>query len=218
MPPVGTPYLTDLSKYFKNINLPENLEKCNLIDYSIQALTPFIDILNNSQVDGASWTTFYTDYCHAINKTSQRGLHKIVEIAEKRRSWVKNPIVKMDLYLNNIEEIDDQTIELLFEWTHALKIPDFKKYTADKEFNSRAVPSRKLKLFHTEKLKSIAISEASVERCFSQHKLIHTPLRASIKDDLVEDILYIRYNTKVIQNNNISDEDQLEIEKLIQFD
>jgi hypothetical protein len=38
------------------------------------------------------------------------------------------------------------------------------------------------------------VSEAAVERCFSVHKFIHSPLRASMSDELVDDILFIRYN------------------------
>lgn len=208
----------DLSKYLLKLNNPENSDKLDLIDGSIIALTPFIDILNKSQEDGAGWPEFYKDFCNSITKTSDRGFNEIVDIAEIRKKWIKNPIVCFYLYLNNMDEIDDDVLERLYKWTDALNIPDFRKYSADREFNSNPVLSRRLKLFLNEKIKSIAISEASVERCFSAHKLIHTPLRASLTDDLVEDILYIRYNTKMFENVEIDEQDLLEIENLLTLD
>lgn len=191
--------------------LADNLD---LIENSIIALTPFIDVLNKSQQDGTGWPKIYSEYCNAIEKTSERGLDKISDIAENRKKWIKNPIVCLDLYLNKIEEIDDNAVEKLYKWMGALKIEDFKKYTADREFNPNSIPSRRLKLFHEEKLKCISISEAAVERCFSIHKLIHSPLRAKLTDDIVEDILFIRYNYEIIENIELDEKEINEIEKL----
>ena len=42
-------------------------------------------------------------------------------------------------------------------------------------------------------LKKVSIGEAAVERAFSRHKLIHSRLRANLKDPSI-DKLFIRYN------------------------
>lgn len=199
----------------RNLEISNELsDNLDLIENSILALTPFVDVLNKSQKDGEGWPKLYSAYFNAISKVSERGLDKISEIAEIRKKWIKNPIVSLDLYLNKAEEIDEETVEILYKWMEALKIDDFKKYTADREFNPKSIPSKRLKLFHEEKLKCIAISEAAVERCFSIHKLIHTPLRNRHSDDIVEDILFIRYNHKVVETIDIDEKDIDEFEKL----
>ena len=48
-------------------------------------------------------------------------------------------------------------------------------------------------MFEEQILNKIAVSEASVERLFSRHKQIHSPLRAALGNDLlVTDCLLIR--------------------------
>ena len=44
-------------------------------------------------------------------------------------------------------------------------------------------------VFSEKKLERIQTSEAAVERIFSHHKLVHSQIRASLKDDIVEKIL-----------------------------
>ena len=40
------------------------------------------------------------------------------------------------------------------------------------------------------------LSEAEVERVFSRHKSIHTNLRDQLSQEIVENMLFVRYNAK----------------------
>ena len=58
------------------------------------------------------------------------------------------------------------------------------------------------------------MNEATVERCFSAHKRIHTPMRASLHDESVNDLLSIRYNHqskygKIYENSDIESDANL---------
>ena len=100
---------------------------------------------------------------------------------------------------------------------------DFQTYLADRIFSpsGTVVPlPRKLRLFVKEKMTKIPVSEAAVERCFSAHKRIHTPMRASLNDEIVDDLLYIRYNRqskhgKICENSDIESDANLD---LIEFE
>ena len=75
---------------------------------------------------------------------------------------------------------------------------------------------RKLRLFVKEKMSKIVVSEAAAERCFSAHKRIHTPMRASLHDEIVDDLLYIRYNHqskygKIYENSDIESDANLDL-------
>ena len=79
---------------------------------------------------------------------------------------------------------------------------------------------RKLRLFVKEKMSKIPVSEAAVERYFSAHKRIHTPMWASLHDEIVDDLLYIRYNHqskygKIYQYSDIESDANLD---LIEFE
>ena len=45
-------------------------------------------------------------------------------------------------------------------------------------------------------LKEIMLSEPEVERVFSRHKSIHTKLRDQLSPEIVEKMLFVRYNAK----------------------
>ena len=65
----------------------------------------------------------------------------------------------------------------------------------------------------------IAVSEASVERCFNIHKRMHSPFRASISPDVVDDVLFIRYNNPYKFKFDDDDEDeQSPITDFVPFD
>ncbi len=52
----------------------------------------------------------------------------------------------------------------------------------------------KLGKFEKFVLARILVSEAQVERVFSRHKSTHTKMRSNLANELVEKILYVRYN------------------------
>ena len=43
-------------------------------------------------------------------------------------------------------------------------------------------------------LEQISTSEEAVERVFSRHKLVQSQIRASLRDDIVENIIFLRCN------------------------
>ena len=56
-------------------------------------------------------------------------------------------------------------------------------------------------------LERILLSEAQVERVFSRHKAIHATMRANLSPDIVEKVLYIRYNGKMCGLRSVADEE-----------
>ena len=52
----------------------------------------------------------------------------------------------------------------------------------------------RLSKFKSMILSRIFVSEAEVERVFSRHKSIHTKMRANLSNELVEKMLFVRYN------------------------
>lgn len=73
-----------LLKYLKRQNKDTNKYKMSKLKNSIESLKPYIDFLNKSQVDGASWIDFYALFNDAIQKSRDRGLYLLVNIAESR--------------------------------------------------------------------------------------------------------------------------------------
>ena len=65
----------------------------------------------------------------------------------------------------------------------------------------------RLASFQKRILDRILLSEAQVERVFSRHKAIHTTMWASLSPDIVENVLYIRYNGKMCGLWSVADEE-----------
>ena len=53
-------------------------------------------------------------------------------------------------------------------------------------------------------LKKIMLSEAEVEHVFSRHKSIHTKLRDQLSPEIVEKMLFVRYNAKKLGDHAFS--------------
>lgn len=184
----------DLAKHLRALDEAASADILTRIDNAIAALSPFITVLNIAQKDGCDWSTLYKEFCKAVAKTSECGRDSLAAVAEKRRDFLMNPIVCLDLFVNEKVPLTEACERRLTKWLEALGICEFSQYICDREFHTVANTPRRLRLFLDHKVKSIAVSEAAVERCFNIHKLIHTPMRSSISDELVDDILFIRYN------------------------
>ena len=65
-------------------------------------------------------------------------------------------------------------------------------------------------------IKKFPVSEASVERAFSRHKLVHSRLRASLGVEKLDETLFIRYNFEVILKVSQKDKKPIELEKEIE--
>jgi hypothetical protein len=184
----------ELAKYLRTLDGSENVEKAKHVENSIAALSPFIKVLNMAQTDGSDWPSLYREFSKAVADTITFGSDSLAAVAEKRRNFLLNPVVSLDLYAKDSSTLSEDCEKRLTRWLEALQIPEFTKFVCDREFHSSTVVPRRLQLFIEHKVNSITVSEAAVERCFSVHKLIHSPMRSSISDDLVDDILFIHYN------------------------
>lgn len=61
--------------------------------------------------------------------------------------------------------------------------------------------SETLRMFKEHFLRNIITSEAAVERAFSRHKAVHSQFRANLLPDIVDDMLFVRYNIRLIYTN-----------------
>ena len=61
-----------------------------------------------------------------------------------------------------------------------------------------------LRKFVEKILKKIMPSEAEVERVFSRQKSIHTKLRVQLSPEIVEKMLFVRYNAKKLGDHAFS--------------
>ena len=136
-------------------------------------MEPFINVLKLCQKDGSEWNKIYREFVNAIAEVQSKGLENVALVAQSRKSWILNDIIALN----------------------AINVTGFEEYAADREFHGYDTPvPRKLEMFIKFKLNKISTSEAAVERCFSFHKLIHSPMRASLSDEIVDKLLFIRYN------------------------
>ena len=201
----------------------EEREKLLCINNIVNALEPFIDVLNSAQSDEADWMSVYSSYCSAIQTTRLKGFDSLVTVAENRRHMLLNEVVALLLYVEKHQNLDLQKEQRIKRWLSALNVPEFEKYVADREFHGvNATVPRRLRLFIDHKIKGVAVSEAAVERCFSVHKLVHSSLRASLTDEIVNDILFIRYNIKFVHQHivqhELTDEEEQQLECVPKFD
>ena len=174
-----------------------NKDDTDKLEAAVIALKPLIDVLNLTQTDGMDWCTTYKSIESMLHIYEDTGRDSMVSIIKRRLQLIENPLVKLIRFVEQNSELDDDTCAELNNWFNALKLFEFEEFLADYILcGTRRIP-RKFELFYKYKLPRIAVSEASVERCFGIHKRIHTPLRASLTNDIVEDILFIRYNYSI---------------------
>lgn len=130
-----------------------------------------------------------------------------------------NPIVKLCLFFDEKYILNENDIETLTKWFNALGSPEFEDYLANVYFNKNVELPKGLLWFKKYKIPGIIVSEAAVERCFSIHKRIHTPIRASLSSDTVENILFIRYNHPYDFNaSNVDGDDCSDCKEIASFD
>ena len=185
--------LKDLKKYLVENN--GNQSYIAKSEMAITALEPFIRVLNISQTDGCTWRRVFTEYEAAINEVKDKGFHGLAIIAEARKEMLINDVVALDLFVQNKRELSEDEENNLRNWLNTFGNMEFDQLIADRDFNGEhATVPRRLELFVNNKITKIAVSEAAVERCFSLHKLVHSALRSSLSNELVIDILFIRYN------------------------
>ena len=208
--------LIELKKYFESReNLqPLQVRESEKIVQAERAIKPFVDVLNLSHSDGVSWPNVYSAFINSIQITEESGFENLAGIAKQRIPMMLNEIVALDLFIKGERPLEPAEERKINTWLLAINVTDFMEYVANREFHGPEVPlPRLLGLFYKEKLKRIAVSEAAVERCFYKHKLIHCPMKAAMKDDIVEDCLFIRYNYslhfgEIFEDSKIEDNEE----------
>ena len=116
---------------------------------------------------------------------------------------LENIVINLINWSNGKTENID--FEMTGKWLQLMKVSsDFDRLYAAREFGAGLEGNAiqhypKLKVFEEQILNKIAVSEASVERLFSRRKQIHSPLRASLGNDLVTDCLLIRISRQYIE-------------------
>ena len=94
-------------------------------------------------------------------------------IADKQREYIWNPLVKLILNCDKKIALSVEDSFIVVKWLNALNIPEFEQYVIDLEFDSHVEFPLRFKHFLKFKIKEIAVSEPSVERCFNVPKRIH---------------------------------------------
>lgn len=189
--------LQDLLTMLGKSSDSEKQQKVSCVEGAVSALQPFIAGLNIAQTDGTSWEEVYHSFENAVRQTREKGYDKVAEVAEARRHMLLNEIVMLNLFVTRELTLNETQEARLIRWLRALHVNEISQYIADREFiGDNAEIPRRLRLFIEHRMRCIPVSEAAVERCFSSHKMVHSSLRAALTDDIVDDLLYIRYNHK----------------------
>jgi len=135
------------------------------IENTISALSLFIDVLNVGQKDGCDLLTLYKEFSKAVAKASESGRDHLAALAENRRHLLLNPVIHLDLFVNEQNQLSEASEGRLHKWLDALGVPEFHQYVWEREFHSNTIILRRLRIFMERKLKTIPVSEAAVERC-----------------------------------------------------
>lgn len=185
--------------------LMEKLEPGNekdLLEQALRALAPLIDVLNYAQSDGASSVQVFKNYCSAISKLEMLGFDTLAAVSKERLPQIKNDLVQLHYVVSEGEEfVNEQAKCRVVKWLNTLKSSlgdKLESYLIRRTFIENACP-KELKDFVSVMVGTFATSEAAVERCFYKHKLQHCKLRERMNDELVNDILFIKYNGKHVE-------------------
>ena len=168
--------------------------------------------MNAAQSDKSDWMSVFKKLKKVISDARSKGMDRIAEIAEARLPLIQNEIISLASIHNSPEYYNVQHEPKIINWLNALQILGFQQYLINKEFEPTATMDRRLQMFVDHRLATIPVSEAAVERNFSAQKLVHSKVRASLSDDVVNDILFIRYNKKKLCPNFFNDDLDLDLD------
>jgi len=181
--------LQELRNITEDQSLKEELDVC------LQQTTPLLKVLNEAQKDTSTWLAIVSQYDAVVARLDELGHGATAQILENRRPMLENDVVRLNKWLS------DSTANMDFDnistWLESLKVKsDVEKLYSSRQFSSVASSDLPFKLsaFKTHVLDKIAVTEAAVERLFSRHKQIHTPLRARLGNDVAVDCLFVRIN------------------------
>jgi hypothetical protein len=121
----------DLVKYLKTQDGPSNAAMIVRIENTIAYLSAFIDVLNVAQKDGCDWSRLYKEFSKAVTKTSESGRDNLAAVTEKRRHLLLNPIVCLDMFVNEQRRLPESCEQRLQKWLEALEISEFHRFVCD---------------------------------------------------------------------------------------
>ena len=193
------------SRIEKMIELQEKLQKDEPDDLDITCIThaviilkPMLTTLDQAQSDNCDWYTVYTQLETQSRRARDIGYDQLRTIIDSYLPYTRNSVTVALLVLKgDFAKCSSQEVDMSSNWIRKISpsiAEDFDNYYLNAVMASNSVPTMALKVFTTQFLERIPTSEAAVERVFSRHKLVHSQIRASLKVDIVEKILFLRYS------------------------
>ena len=111
-------------------------------------------------------------------------------------TWKRAVSVALSIINGNIDSSQDK-VDKTMNWVKGVspKIGDhLKEHYLRVIMEASIDPKIQSKAFRDQLLKKNPMSEAAFERVFSRHKLVHSPLKSCLKLDIVDKMLFVRYN------------------------
>ena len=168
----------------------------NDLEKSQKLIQPVIDVLNYSQKNDATWDVFINKYKKLM--TDQTLPRVTVDSLKKYEKYLVNCITEILNAIENASEISEKTSDWLRSFSID-RLTDIETaammLSIDSSIDKKT--SENLLKFKRIVLSKFSVSEAEVERVFARHKAVHTNMRARLQNELVEQMLFIRYNAFV---------------------
>ena len=166
----------------------------NDLEKSQKLIQPVIDVLNYSQKNDAIWDVFINKYKKLM--TDQTLPRVTVDSLKKYEKYLVNCITEILNAIENASEISEKTSDWLRSFSID-RLTDIETAAMMHSIDIDKKTSENLLKFKRIVLSKFSVSEAEVERVFARHKAVHTNMRARLQNELVEQMLFIRYNAFV---------------------
>ena len=162
------------------------------------------NILNFAQSDSSNWEKLFDNIVSEKRKRRSLGFPEMADIIAWYIPWLENLVSLALQILKEKGDFSEDAIGSAIEWINMAspKIGEkLQQYYLSIVMDSQSTIELSLKVFRDQFLKRIPTSEAAVERVFSRHKLVHTSMRAKMKSEIVEKMLFVRYNLRYLYPN-----------------
>ena len=125
-------------------------------------------------------------------------MNLVIKNMKKYEKYLVNCITEILNAIENASEISEKTSDWLRSFSID-RLTDIETaammHSIDSSIDKKT--SENLLKFKRIVLSKFSVSEAEVERVFARHKAVHTNMRARLQNELVEQMLFIRYNAFV---------------------